>query len=97
MIGSVNQTISKIDKTKGASIGYGKKDDLSIKSSINVPASNSYEIKSIFEKNIAEKKGMSMARRYYLVKESSKVRKKNSLILDPDYTNNIILISENIQ
>ena len=68
LFSSFNENIQKIDHNKGASIGYGKKQDLCIKSSIDNPASNSYEIKSFFDKNVAEKKGISMAKQYYYVR-----------------------------
>jgi hypothetical protein len=58
---------SKFDKYKGASIGYGRKDDLSPKSGKDAPPSNLYEIKSIFDKNIQDKKGFCMGQRYRIV------------------------------
>ena len=54
---------SKIDKYKGAGIGYGRKDELSPRSGKDAPPSNLYDIKSIFDRNLRDKKGFCIGKK----------------------------------
>jgi len=54
---------NKVDKSKGASIGYGKKYDLSDVAGKDSPAPGKYDKISQFDKNIIEKRGFILGKR----------------------------------